>query len=186
MLGVFLLSVFKSAEVANTTLFIAFAQIGRVDIKLLVDVVNIPREVYEELITRETKDAVDEGVKDGWIKMHSLSPAELRRAMEYAVAVESENPERHLGEAAAIVLYQRIKADILIIDELKPRQIARSLGIRRLTGTLGPFLTALEKRLLTSSQIESYLDILIVKGTKISKELRYRIVLEARKKEKYQ
>jgi hypothetical protein len=43
-----------------------------------------------------------------------------------------------------------------------------------------------EKEMLTSSQIESYLDILISKGTKISKELRDRILLEARKKEKYQ
>jgi len=155
-------------------------------LKSLVDVVNIPREVYEELITRETKDAVDEGIEDGWIKMHNLSSAEFQKAKEYAAEIELENPEKHLGEAAAIVLYQRMEADTLIIDELKPRQIARSLGIRQLTGTVGLFLTALEKEMLTSSQIESYLNILTSKGTKISKELKDRILLEARKKEKYQ
>lgn len=43
---------------------------------------------------------------------------------------------RHRGEREAIFLAQVLKADLLILDELRPRQIARDLGIS-VVSTLG-------------------------------------------------
>jgi len=110
---------------------------------------------------------------------------EMKESDRYAKENEPKNPEKHVGEAAAITLLQRIKPDILILDELKPRQVARSLGIQHIVGTLGLFLAAQTEGLLTAGDIKTYIDILVSKGTKISKELRDKILSEAKKKPKY-
>jgi predicted nucleic acid-binding protein len=173
---------FRSA-VANTTVLIAFAQINRMDVlKSLVGIIHVPSQVYVEIITPDVKAAVDKGVKEGWIKVETLSSKEMEKCDRYTMEIEPNNPEKHIGEAAAITLHQRIKPDILILDELKPRQVARTLGIQHIVGTLGLFLAAQNEGLVTAKDIKTYIDILVRKGTKISKELRDKILSEAKKK----
>jgi len=173
---------FRSA-VANTTVLIAFAQINRMDVlRSLVGIIHVPSQVYVEIITPEVKAAVGKGVNEGWIKVETLSSDEMEECNGYAMEIDPNNPEKHVGEAAAITLHQRIKPDVLILDELKPRQVARSLGIQHIVGTLGLFLAAQTEGLLTARDIKTYIDILVSKGTKISKELRDKILSEAKKK----
>ena len=113
--------------------------------------------------------------------MEALSSEEMDESDRYAMRIEPRNPQEHIGEATAMTLYQRMKPDILILDELKPRRVARSLGIQRIVGTLGLFLAAKDEGLLTARHIETYIDILVNKGTKISKGLRDRVVSEAKR-----
>ena len=173
---------FRSA-VANTTVLIALAQINRMDIlRSLVGIIYIPSQVYHELITSEVKAAVDKGINEGWIIVETLSSEEMKESDRYSKEIEPKKPEKHIGEAAAMTLHRRIKPDVLILDELKPRQVARSHGIQLIVGTLGLFLAAQNEGLLTARDIKTYIDILVSKGTKISKELRDKIISEAKKK----
>ena len=51
------------------------------------------------------------------------------------------------GELEALALAEELHADLVLIDEDKGRQIARSLGLR-VTGTLGVLDIAAERRLI--------------------------------------
>jgi predicted nucleic acid-binding protein len=51
------------------------------------------------------------------------------------------------GEAAAIALARRLNSDLLIIDDLAARRVARRLGLT-ITGTVGVVLAAAECRLI--------------------------------------
>ena len=53
------------------------------------------------------------------------------------------------GEASSIAKAIDINADLIIIDELKARKVAKELGLK-VTGTLGLFIMAKNKKLISS------------------------------------
>lgn len=72
------------------------------------------------------------------------------------------------GEATAIALALQEENAIIIIDELKGRDIARNLGVRT-TGTIGVLILAKEKGLLV--ELMKTIDTLVENGFRISKKL---------------
>lgn len=72
------------------------------------------------------------------------------------------------GEATALALALQEENAVIIIDELKGRNIARNLGVRT-TGTIGVLILAKEKGILV--ELMKTIDTLVKNGFRISKKL---------------
>ena len=90
----------------------------------------IPQTVYEELCEIESqKQILDE---QSWIHILAARNTSL---------VSSLETELDSGESESIALSLELQADFLIIDEIKGRQKAESMGIK-IVGLLGTLLKA--------------------------------------------
>lgn len=105
-------------------------------LKELYKEILIPKEVYNELCYLPTQKI--ELDSQDWILVEGISDMSL-----YEKIVETVDR----GEAEAITLAIERKADLLIIDELAGRQIAKSYGLR-IIGLLGILITSKQKGLI--------------------------------------
>ncbi len=89
--------------------------------------VSIPQAVREELISADAPVVLQSWIAQppAWLEIHSVSSE---------VAEELSN--LHTGEREAIMLAERLKADLIVLDEKLARRIALKRGLR-ITGTLG-------------------------------------------------
>ena len=140
--------------VSDTSCFIALTNIE--ELQLL-------HQLYGKIIT--TYDVVAEFGKDlpDWIEIIPPIDLQKQRMLEFHV---------DRGEASAIVLALEQKADLIILDDLKARKSAESLGLE-ITGTLGVIIKAKQNGKIDS--IKPILDKLQSTNFRISDEL----VLEA-------
>ncbi|NOZ59247.1 MAG: DUF3368 domain-containing protein [Euryarchaeota archaeon] len=103
--------------------------------------VVIPEEVWREVVERGRGKPGSESIRSaGWIK--------VKKVENLSVDVLSKELDR--GEAEAIVLAKTLNADLLIMDERIPREIAKSLGIK-VTGTLALICEALRRGIIKGS-----------------------------------
>jgi hypothetical protein len=125
---------------------------------LIGDVIS-PWEVGHELAAGHAKDAI-------WKEIQSLSGILLRSK---AVAVHPLlSTQIDLGEAAVIQTALDEAHDAVILDDLKARRIAQTLGIQ-VTGTLGILLQAKQVGLLPS--VSAAIAALEARGMWIAPEL---------------
>ncbi len=130
----------------------------------LFGVVIIPKSVEEELSIIPSQ--LDYIRKKNWIKVSSISNKELYNEL-------LENLDS--GEAESIVLAIEMKADLLLIDEKKGRQIATSYGVK-ISGLIGLLIKAKEQLLV--NEIKPILDKLVYEiGFRINPKL-YSYILE--------
>jgi len=119
--------------VSNSTPLIALSRIYK--LSLLKDYfgeVYIPREVYEEVVTRGgTLFGAEEVSTAEWLKV---------KHVKNRIAVESLSIALDKGEAETIVLAMET-GSMLLLDEGDGRRIAESLGLK-ITGTVGILLLA--------------------------------------------
>lgn len=92
----------------------------------------------------------------------------LKVARQIAENTDSHDPvaENHLGEAQAIVLAQRPehKNDLLLLDELAARSVAKQLGLK-LSGFPGVLLLATQGGLITAKELRTRLEKCRAEGT---------------------
>ncbi len=119
--------------VSNSTPLIALSRISKLGLlKEYFGETYIPREVYDEVVTRGGHlSGAKEVASSEWIKVVDVNNK---------VAVESLGLVLGKGEAEAIVLAKE-KGDLLIIDDGDGRRTAESLDIK-ITGTIGILLLA--------------------------------------------
>jgi uncharacterized protein len=114
--------------VSDTSPISNFAIIDRLDLfRERYGTVTIPEGVKEELdeLTHSAaKGRILAAINDGWLEVKTnATPASLPTPLDP-------------GETAAITLALQEKADVLLMDELRGREVARSLGIK-VAGILG-------------------------------------------------
>jgi len=95
------------------------------------------------------------------------------RSVSNRLAVDILRRELGPGEAEAIVLAKELGADLVLVDDERAREIARSLGLR-IAGTIALLLMAWEKDLLVKNPVD-IAEEMRAKGVWISDELMRRL-----------
>lgn len=92
----------------------------------------------------------------------------IKEPMDQKLIKRLENLQIHLGEASIIALGKELRdktdENVLIIDDLTAREIARTL-LLKVTGTLGVLIKALRLKLITKKSCENFLQTLIEETT---------------------
>ena len=105
--------------------------------------VLIPVSVYAELTTNPNFEDEARQIKDcPFIKVVTVKEHK-------AVDVLQRSAGLDLGESEAIVYADDIKADVLLMDEAKGRQVAKAMGLY-IMGTVGVLLFAYEESIMSS------------------------------------
>jgi predicted nucleic acid-binding protein len=102
----------------------------------------IPKEVWKEVVERGKGKAGSEAIRKAkWIKVREVGD-------ELSVEVLCREIER--GEAEAIILAKRMNADVLILDEKIPREIAGAVGLK-VVGSLALIHEGIERGLVNQT-----------------------------------
>lgn len=126
----------------------------------------IPQTVHKEVLQLSEKYDLSKYLHSDWISISTIKNNNLYNEL---LKIVDE------GESEAIVLSQEIHADLLLIDERKGTEIARSLGIRTI-GLLGVLLLSKQKKIIPL--VQPILDELITNTTFRITEILYTNVLK--------
>lgn len=123
--------------IADASPIISLALIDKLDVlDKIFDEVKIANAVWEEICRDDSKKFVDRIKKycrDKTCQIESFN--ELTFIMDY-------------GESESLILYNELKADFMLIDDKKARNIAENFGVNCI-GTLGLLSVAKNKGLVT-------------------------------------
>lgn len=138
--------------VSDTTPLISLLKINRINLlERLFGEVMIPQAVFNEL-------TVDD---------RFLLEAEQIRQQNFIIVKPINNPESvsilkrvtglDQGESEAIVMTDELKADLLLMDEAKGRNVSAQMGIKFM-GTIGILMAAYDEQELTASEVKECVD----------------------------
>ena len=133
--------------VSDTTPLISLLKINRIDLleKLFGDVL-IPQAVFDELTVNERfRLEADEIRQKKFIVVKPVNNPESASILKRAAGLDQ-------GESEAIVLSDELKADLLLMDEAKGRNVSAQMGLR-IMGTIGILMAAYEEHELTSDEV---------------------------------
>lgn len=151
--------------VADTTPLISLMKIGHLDLlEQLFGEVQIPEAVFDELVYNtnfpEESKLIQESNYIIRVSVKDTSAVDLLRRSSGLDA----------GESEAIILSDSIGTSLLLMDEVKGRQVAKQMGIP-LMGTIGLLLVGYNEKLLTKQQILECIEIMKTSGRHISESL---------------
>jgi uncharacterized protein len=148
--------------VADTTPLLYLSRIGRLGVVHAVHgEVVVPETVWNELVVaRPLAPGVEDLLASAWIRVND----DAERAGIDAVLAASLDR----GEAAAIKLAELLRAETLLIDERKGRDVARRRGLH-IQGTLGLLVEA--RRAGVFASLREVLDDLTREGFHVSAQL---------------
>lgn len=133
--------------VSDTTPLISLLKINRLDLlkKLFGDVL-IPQAVFDELTDDERfRLEADQIREKKFIVVKPVNNPESTNILKRATGLDQ-------GESEAIVLTDELKADLLLMDEAKGRNISAQMGLR-IMGTIGILMAAYEEDELSSDEV---------------------------------
>ena len=133
--------------VSDTTPLISLLKINRLDLlERLFGKVFIPDAVFHELTVDERFQLeADQIKKKKFIEVKSINHPESASILKRATGLDQ-------GESEAIVLTDELKADLLLMDEAKGRNVSAQMGLR-IMGTIGILIAAYEEHELTSDEV---------------------------------
>lgn len=133
--------------VSDTTPLISLLKINRLDLlkKLFGDVL-IPQAVFDELTDDERfRLEADQIREKKFIVVKPVNNPESTNILKRATGLDQ-------GESEAIVLTDELKADLLLMDESKGRNVSAQMGLR-IMGTIGILMAAYEEDELSSDEV---------------------------------
>jgi predicted nucleic acid-binding protein len=134
----------------------------------IVGDLSIPYAVYEDVAIKGTGHPGALEVREAkWIEKINVSDRKL---------VLRLNASLGLGESEAIALAKEIKADLIILDDEKAREMAISEGLR-ITGLLAFLVQAKEKGII--KRVKPLMDRLREKGFFINEDLYQDVIQKA-------
>lgn len=131
--------------ISDASVFINLAIIGQLDLlPAIFEKITVPQAVFQEVVTAgATKPGSEELRTAKWLEVQNCTDEVLLNRLLRSL---------DKGEAEAITLACEMNADLLVIDEKRGRNIAKSLNLQ-ITGLLGVLLTAKNKGLIESVKI---------------------------------
>ena len=138
--------------VSDTTPLISLLKINRLDLlQELFGEVLIPQAVFDELTADERFDLEASQIRQKkFISVKSVNVPESVSVLKRATGLDQ-------GESEAIVLTDELKADLLLMDEAKGRNVSAQMGIR-IMGTIGILMAAYEEQEMTSDEVRECID----------------------------
>ena len=133
--------------VSDTTPLISLLKINRLDLlkKMFGDVL-IPQAVFDELTDDERfRLEADQIREKKFIVVKPVNNPESTNILKRATGLDQ-------GESEAIVLTDELKADLLLMDEAKGRNVSAQMGLR-IMGTIGILMAAYEEDELSSDEV---------------------------------
>jgi predicted nucleic acid-binding protein len=132
--------------VSNASPLINLARVQRFDLlKHFYGRVTIPTAVYDEVVIRgQERDGSRDLRNAAWIT--GATPKD-----DLAVSALAAQLDR--GEASAIILARELDAELLLIDEIRGRRVAETLGVK-ITGTPGILARAKREGLIPNLRDE--------------------------------
>lgn len=151
--------------ISDTTPLISLLKINRLDLlEKLFGQVQIPQGVFSELTENPRFRNEANIVKES----HFINV--INEIDENYVSLLRRSTGLDLGESEAIYLSDSKKADILLMDEVRGREVAARMGIK-IMGTIGVLGTAFEEKIISKSEIKNAIEILRNSGRHISERL---------------
>jgi predicted nucleic acid-binding protein len=151
--------------VCNSSPIIGLAIINKLDLLWeLFDEVIIPQAVYDEIVNSKGNEKY--GAKELEVAV-SLNRIKVIQVKDGKI-VEELYGKLHKGELETIILAKELKINDVIIDEKAARSFAEAMMLQT-TGIIGVLILA--KKLGRIAKVKQYLDELVNKGYRISKNL---------------
>lgn len=151
--------------VSDTTPLIALMKVSRLDVvQKLFSEILIPMAVLKELTSNYAFQSEAEQI------LHCSFIRAVEVNEPKAVDILRRSTGLDLGESEAIIYADDHHADVLLMDERKGRQVAKSMGLR-VMGTIGIILEAYEEKILTAQEAKETLMLLKENGQRISESL---------------
>ena len=137
--------------VCDASPLISLAKLNQLGLLIeLYDQILMPFEVYNEVVT----EGIRLGLPDAYdIKLLIDKKYIVVKKTSVLDLSESEYKTIDIGEAKVISLAIKERADIVLIDELTARNIARKKKLT-IKGTIGVLIDAYRKELITFRQLE--------------------------------
>lgn len=133
--------------ISDTTPLISFLKIGQLDLlEKLYKTVIIPQAVFDELTANKRFPKEAEVVKN--CPFLKIQPVEDK----LKVATLQANTGLDLGESEAIVLAESINANLLMMDEIRGRTVAKEQGLS-VIGVVGILSTAYLTKHLSADEV---------------------------------
>lgn len=156
---------YRMIVVSDTTPLISLIKVGHLElVHELFGEIQIPDAVYKELISNNRFPNERRQIQEcSFIKRVSVEDVKAVTLLRRSTGLDA-------GESEAIILADTIGANLLIMDEVKGRQVAKQMGIQ-LMGTIGMLITAYEVQKLNKDEILNCVDILRNSGRHISSKL---------------
>ena len=111
--------------------------------------IQIPNAVYKELTTNSRFESEAEKLKEAsFIHVIEIEDDEAVTILQKVTGLD-------LGESEAIILADIKKADLLLMDEAKGREVAKKLGIK-IMGTVGLLMASYEAQNISADEQEEY------------------------------
>lgn len=156
--------------VADSTVLIYLAKIGRLRLLKIYDSVFVPGAVYEETVNTGLKkgflDAktIKSEIERGTIKLKELGEEQKKEAQELMRFAEIE-----AGEAEAMVLARSLEAELLL-DDLVAQGVAKTLGLEPLW-TTSFVLKMISEKKLSKREAREIMEKLVEAGYRISEDV---------------
>ena len=151
--------------VSDTTPIISLMKIERLYLmKQLFDEVKLPEAVYMELVSNRQFEKERRQIEESsFIKIVCVENNEAVDLLRKTTGLDK-------GESEAIILSASCGADLLLMDEVKGRLVAKQRGLH-LMGTVGMLQAAYQEKLMSRKDIEACINVLKSNGRHISDKL---------------
>ena len=151
--------------VSDTTPLISLMKVSKLSLlRDLFGEILIPEAVFQESTTKALhKNEAEEIKRSDYIRVVAVKDRERISLIQRVTGLD-------LGETEAIVCAEENNADIILIDELKGRQVAQNMNLT-MSGSMGVLTAAYEKGLISSDEVEEALSVLRKSNQRISEKL---------------